>query len=83
MLCRNAFQTATKLENLTIIDIEGELKTRNEHFGEKAPKFSKQLKTFGEAGIVKIGKDGKIGKYGAPSMFVGYTCNQIGDFYCM
>ena len=34
-------------------------------------KFFKHLRTFGEAGIVKYGKDGKVGDRGITMVFVG------------
>ena len=35
LLCKEVFQTTTKLDNHTIINIDGELKSLYEHFGEK------------------------------------------------
>ncbi len=39
--------------------------------GFKIHKFVKHLRTFGEAGIVKYGKDGKVGDRGITMVFVG------------
>ena len=37
------------------------------------PKWSKNLRTWGEAGVVREGKDGKTGDRGQSMMFVGYA----------
>ena len=80
---QEAFQAATKSGNLMVIGIDGELKTRYEHFCEKLPKFSKQLWQFDEAGTVKIGYYGKLWDNGAPCIFAGYPCNHNSDCFCM
>ena len=69
LLCKEAFEATTKLDDLTIININGELKTWYEHFGDKIPNSSRQLQKFGEAGMVKICKDKKIGDHRAPQLF--------------
>ncbi len=43
----------------------------------------KYLRTFGEAGIVKIGKDGKVGDRGITMVFVGYADKHAGYCYRM
>ncbi len=55
--------TATALDNLMIpvTGGNGKTKTRYEHAGHNIPKFVRYLRTFGEAGIVKNTKDGKVG----------------------
>ena len=75
--------TATKLDWLTTINLNGEEKTRMEHYGFGIPKFSKYLRTRGEAGTIKTGKDGKGGDRGATCMFIGYANNHEGDCYRM
>ena len=45
-LCKEAFNTATKLDNLIAIEINGKVKTRYEHFGNSIPKFAKKLRTW-------------------------------------
>ena len=67
-------KTATALDNLIAVTINGETKkTRYEHAGLPVPLFVKHLRTFGEAGIVKNTKDGKVGDRGITMMFVGYA----------
>ena len=80
--CKEAFKTATKLDNLRVINIYGILKTRWEHFDENISLFNRQLQTFDEACTIKIGKDGKIRNHGAPCMLVSYShdCNE--NAYC-
>ncbi len=43
------------------------------------PKWASQLRTWGEAGVVKEGKDGKTGDRGVKMMFVGYPSNRESD----
>jgi hypothetical protein len=59
-----AASTVTTLDNLIPVTWNGLTKTRYEHAGFKIPKFVKYLRTFGEAGIVKNGKDGKADEHG-------------------
>ena len=65
--------TVTALDNLIPVTRNGKTLTRYEHAGHKIPKFVKHLRTFGEAGIVKNKKDGKVGDRGITMMFVGYA----------
>jgi hypothetical protein len=53
--------TMTKLDWSKLITINKVKKTRIEHYGLPLPKFAKYLRTWGEAGIMKTGKDGKSG----------------------
>ena len=75
--------TAAKLDWLTTINLKGVEKARIEHFGMKIPGFAKHLRTWGEAGTIKTGKDGKVGDRGATCMFIGYANNHEGDCYRM
>jgi hypothetical protein len=43
------------------------------------PSWSWNLRTWGEAGVVKEGKDGKTGDRGIAMMFVGYPNNRESD----
>ena len=49
-----AFATATKLDNLIMITVDGKTKTRYEYWCGKIPAFVKNLRTRREAGTVKI-----------------------------
>ncbi len=75
--------TMTKLDWLKLITINKVKKTRVEHYGLPLPNFAKYLRTWGEAGIIKTSKDGKIGDQEVTGMFVGYASNHKGDCYRM
>jgi hypothetical protein len=69
----SAVVTATNLNNLMPVTIGDVTKTCWEHAGYKIPSWTKNLCTFGEAGIMKDGKKGKILDRGIIMMFVGYS----------
>jgi hypothetical protein len=71
----------SKLDWLKLITINKVKKTRIEHYGLPLPNFTKYLCTWGETGIIKTGKDGKIGDQGVTDMFVGYASNHKRDCY--
>jgi len=73
----------TALDNLIPVTFNGETKTQYEHAGFEISKFVKYLRTFGEAGIVKNGKDGKVGDRGITMVFVGYADEHAGNCYRM
>jgi hypothetical protein len=64
--------TATFLNNIVPVIMNGERKTRWEHTGHKLPAWVKNFQTFGEAGTVKEKKKGKELDRGVTTMFVGY-----------
>jgi hypothetical protein len=51
--------------------------------GSDLPKFTKHLRTWGEAGVVKTRSLAmpKVADHGVPCMFVGYSKNHPGDTY--
>ena len=53
ILFREAFETAAKLDGLTIIDIDGKKATRYIHWGNEIPKLVKRLRVWDESGVVK------------------------------
>jgi hypothetical protein len=73
--------TMTKLDWLKLITINKVKKTRIEHYSLPLPNFTQYLHTWGEAGIIKTGKDGKNGDRRVTGMFVGCTSNPEGDCY--
>jgi hypothetical protein len=75
--------TTTKLDWLKLITINKVKKTRIEHYGLPLSNFTMYLHTWGEAGIIKTGRDGKIGDGGVMGMFLGYDSNHEGDCYRM
>jgi hypothetical protein len=70
--------TMTKLDWLKLITINKVKETRIEHYGLPLPKFTQYLRTWGEAGIIKIGKDRKTETQEIMGMFVGYASNHKG-----
>ena len=82
---QKVFETATKLDQLVPITIDGVTKTRAEHCTGKLPGFVHHLRTWGEAGTVKIKNFGtpKMGDRGLTCMFVGYASDHSGDCYEM
>ncbi len=75
--------TMTKLDWLKLITINKVKMTKIEHYGLPLPNFTQYLCTWGEAGIIKTGKDGKMRGWGITGMFVGYASNHEGDCYRM
>ena len=84
-LAHEAFQCATHLDGLTVVEVDGVMKTRYEHFVRQNPMFAKHLRMWGEAGTVKIktSTSPKLNDKGTHCMFVGYTYNHPGDCYRM
>jgi hypothetical protein len=85
LLCKEAFKTATSLDGLTVIKLDGVEKTRYEHWCGQLPKFAKHLSTWGEAGTVtlKNKRTGKLSDRVMQCIFVGYAANHEGDCDCM
>ena len=80
-----AFKTATLLDGLTVIDINGVKKTRFEHWNGELPRFVKGLRTWGEAGVVKTRTIAtpKVANRGVQCMMVGYALGHAHDCYRM
>jgi hypothetical protein len=81
-----AIETATKLDWLVPVEIGGVTKPRWEHWsGEKLPEWSKSLRKWGEAGVVKTktAMTPKLEDRGVKSMFVGYADDHSSDCYEM
>ena len=74
---------AVKLDWLTIVEMNGISKARIEHYGQEIPSWTKQMPTFGEAGILEIGKNGKVRNPGATMMYVGHADGRAGDVHRM
>jgi hypothetical protein len=80
---RDAFQTATKLDGLILITLDGETKTHYEHWCGTKPAFAAHLRTWGEAGTVKVKKPPKTEYKGVTCMMLGYADDHAGDVYRM
>ncbi len=85
IVAQKEFETATKLDGLVPIDIDGIVKARVEHWSGKLPQFAKHLRKWGEVGIVKTKQTGtpKMSDRGLKCMFVGYAGQHAGDNYEM
>jgi hypothetical protein len=85
LIWNEAFQAATLLDGLMVVEVNGVQKTRWEHWLGDLPKFTKFLRTWGEAGVVKTRSltTPKVADRGVPCMFVGYSKNHPGDTYRM
>ena len=75
--------TVTKLNWLQIIKLEGVEKMQIDHFGYDVPGFAKYLRTWGEAGTIKLKKVNKVNNYGVTCIFVGYANHHEGCCYHM
>jgi hypothetical protein len=82
---KEAFKMATLLDGLPVITVGGKTDTRYVLWCGKNPKFSQHLKTWGEAGTVKMHKQGtpKIADRGAQCMMIGYATDHEGGCYQM
>ena len=82
---REAFKTVTLLDGLMPIDIDGKMETSYVHWCGHNPSFFKHLKTWGEAGTVKlkIKATSRVADRGVQCMFVGYALDHDGDCYRM
>jgi hypothetical protein len=80
-----AFKTATLLDGLIPIKLNGKVKPRVVHWSGKLPNFAKHLHTWGEAGTVKTKTPttAKLADRGMHCMFVGYALDHAGDVYHM
>ena len=74
-----AKKTATKLDSLVLVDIDGIKKTCVKHYARLIPNLVKHMRTSGEAGIVRTGKYCKVGNHGVTMMMVGYADNHEGN----
>lgn len=74
-----AIMCAVQLDGLVVVEVNGKRMTRDQHMYGSNARWSKHMRVFGEAGIVKIGKDGKTGERGIKMMFVGYPANRESD----
>jgi hypothetical protein len=81
MFWQEAFQTSTLLDGLVLVNVDGVLKTRIEHWEGKLPSFVQYLRKWGEAEVVKLqtSTTPKIYDRGKVCMFVGYSRNHAGD----
>jgi len=83
-LFREAIHTATLLDSLVVVEIDGVKATRYKHFFNREPVWARHLRIFGEAGTVTIKeRNTKLDDRGVPCLFVGYPLNHPSDCYRM
>ena len=84
-LFRELFMCAMQLDQLTIIEIDGVEKTRIEHWGADLPKFTKDLRTWGESGVVTVKTIAtpKVCDRGVTCILAGYAINHASGVYRM
>ena len=72
---KESHRTATMINVLIVIDIYGKQATRYDHFCGRHLLFAKQIRSWGEAGVVKtrIWSTPKISERGTVCMVVGYN----------
>ena len=82
-LFQYAVITATKLDMLLVVEVEGSHAMRCVHWAKTVPRFAKQLRTWEEAGTVttKIGSTSKHRDRGVHCMFGGHAEGYAGDCY--
>ena len=68
-----------QIDGLTVVEVGGVSKTCDEHVFGKNPRWVVNLRNWGEAGVVKLGKDGKTGDRGATMMFISYPSLRESD----
>ncbi len=85
LFAKEAMMTATKLDDLTVVEYKNEKKPRYEHWGLERPRFAHKMVPWGWAGVVKFTAkmQGKLKDKGILMMFVGYPDNHAGDAYRM
>ena len=84
-LWREAYQTATLIDSLVLVELYGRKATRIEHWGKPIPSFAYVLRTWGEAGVVKTKSkmSAKLENRGTTCMLVGYSTMHAQDVYRM
>ena len=84
-LFKYAAVTATKLDMLSMVEIDGVHAMRCLHWSGTVPKFAKHLRTWGQVGTVTLKTDStpKPNDRGVHCMFVGYSLMHDGDCYQM
>ncbi len=71
-LAKECLSLANKYCNLAVIEYQDKHMTRYEAAGQELPSWTKNIKAFGEAGVVKNDKNGKLVDRGATCIFVNY-----------
>jgi hypothetical protein len=72
-------RTATMLDGLKVVQLRDVIATRDAHVNGSNPAWARNLRTFGEAGVVKDAKNAKTDNRGTVMMFIGYPDNREHD----
>jgi hypothetical protein len=67
------------MDGLKLVKVDGVTSTRDTHMYGKNPSWTRNMRTFGEAGVVAEGKNKKFGNRGTTMMFIGYPSNREHD----
>lgn len=84
-LFSSAFKTATLLDGLHVIELDGKSDTRFKHWCGTNPRFIEHLRTWGKVGTVNLKDLGtpKVADRGIQCTMVGYTTDHISGCYEM
>jgi hypothetical protein len=63
---------ATQLDGIVVIDINGRLATHDVHMIGVNPKWTRNLRVWGQVKVITVGKDSKTSDKGATMIFVVY-----------
>jgi hypothetical protein len=74
-------KTATELDSLVIIEVNGVNKMRFKHYAKKIPHWVKFMRTVDKAGTVRTGNNGNVGNHGGIMVFLGYADKHEGNCY--
>ncbi len=82
-LAKECLSLTNKNCNLAVIEFNNQQLTHYEASGQEIPKWTKYLRSFGEARVVKIGQNGKLGDHGVTFIFVNYADKHLSNCYQM
>ena len=84
-LFKEAYKCTMLLDGLVLKTLDGVIRTKIEHWGRNLPQWTKALRTWGKAGVVKLKSKTtpKMANRGIMCMFVGYCKSHAENVYCM
>ncbi len=80
-LANESFSLANINCNLAVIEYQDKQMTSFEAAGQRLPSLIANIRAFGEAGVIKINKNGKLGDRGKTCIFVNYPDNNSIDCF--
>jgi hypothetical protein len=81
MIVIEALKTITLLDGLVVVELNAIQDTRDSHCFGGNPKWASELRTFGEAAVVKEKKSDKTTDRGITVVFMGYSLDRTSDCY--